>query len=205
MEIEKQKTNTETQDRPQKIQLFDFNIGYATTIILGIAFVALGAFVMYNSGDTFSGKGTVFAKQLIELYTKSLGNEFAIIIGIAAFTTMFSTTLTTLDASPRAMAKTTQLLLGKYLKHTYIFWMLVLVVGTIIILTLLLSEMGLLIKIATILSFITAPFYAILNFKLIKSKHTPENARPGKSLEILSYLGIFALIGFSVWYITTLF
>ena len=32
------------------------------------------------------------------------------------------------------------------------------------------SEMGLLVKIATILSFITAPFYAFINYKLINSK-----------------------------------
>ena len=35
--------------------------------------------------------------------------------------------------------------------------------------------MGTLVKIATILSFITAPFYAFFNFKLINSKHTLKN------------------------------
>jgi len=54
--------------------IFDFNIGYITTIVLSLCFVGLGAFVMYNSGETFSNQGGTFAKQLINLYTNSIGN-----------------------------------------------------------------------------------------------------------------------------------
>jgi len=196
--------NNETKSYTTKSALFDFNVGYIGTIILGIGFVLLGTLVMFNSGETFSNKAGVFSGQLIKMYTTSLGDWAYIIIGIAAFTTMFSTTLTTLDASPRAMAKTTQLLFNKATKFNYTFWISVLTLGTICIFFLLESEMGLLIKIATILSFITAPFYAIINYKLISSKHTPKEWQPSKSLHILSILGIAFLIGFSIWYLTTL-
>jgi Mn2+/Fe2+ NRAMP family transporter len=138
------------------------------------------------------------------MYTKSLGNWSYIIIGIAAFTTMFSTTITTLDASPRAMEKTSQLLFGNLLKHGYLFWILILTIGTIIIFFFLNSEMGLLVKIATILSFLTAPFYAIINYKLMSSKHTPKEWRPKFGMHVLSWLGILFLFGFSIWYLTTL-
>jgi Mn2+/Fe2+ NRAMP family transporter len=191
----------ETKEFTPKTALFDFDFGYIVTIILGACFIALGAYVMFNSGIEFSPKGGVFAAQLIDLYTTNLGSGAYIIIAVAAFTTMFSTTLTTLDASPRAMAKTSQLLFGKYIKHSYIFWMLILVLGTIIILTQFLSEMGVLIEIATVLSFVTAPFYAISNYLLITSKHTPEAWRPGLGLRVLSILGILFLTGFSVWYL----
>lgn len=184
--------------------LFDFNIGYLSTIILGIGFVSLGALIMHNSGETFSKSASVFSNQLISMYTKSLGNWAYIFIGIAAFTTMFSTSLTTLDASPRAMHKTSQLLFKNTFKKGYILWIALLTIGTILILLFFISEMGLLIKIATILSFITAPFYAIVNYKLISSKHTPEEWRPSKPLHILSLLGILFLIGFSIWYLTIL-
>ena len=196
--------NNETKSYTTKSALFDFNVGYIGTIILGIGFVLLGTLVMFNSGETFSNKAGVFSGQLIKMYTTSLGDWAYIIIGIAAFTTMFSTTLTTLDASPRAMAKTTQLLFNKATKFNYTFWIAVLTLGTICIFFLLESEMGLLIKIATILSFITAPFYAIINYKLISSKHTPKEWQPSKSLHVLSILGIAFLIGFSIWYLTTL-
>ena len=58
---------------------------------------------MYNSGVSFSNSGSVFAGQLIELYTSNLGDSFYLIISICAFTTMLSTTITCLDASPRTM------------------------------------------------------------------------------------------------------
>lgn len=199
--LEKKKTQSEFST---KGALFDFNIGYIGTIILGICFVLLGALVMFSSGETFSGSAGVFAGQLIDMYTTSLGNWAYIIIGIAAFTTMFSTTLTTLDASPRSMDRTSELLLNRPFKFGYLFWIILLCLGTIYIFLFLGSEMGLLIKIATILSFITAPFYAIINYILISGKRTPKEWQPSKPLHILSWLGILFLIGFSIWYLSTL-
>lgn len=199
--LEKQKNQTEFST---KGALFDFNVGYIGTIVLGIGFVLLGALVMFSSGETFSGSAGVFAGQLIDMYTTSLGNWAYIIIGIAAFTTMFSTTLTTLDASPRSMDRTSELLLNKSFKKGYVFWIILLSLGTIYIFLFLASEMGLLIKIATILSFITAPFYAIINYILISGTHTPKEWRPSIILHVLSWLGILFLIGFSIWYLTTL-
>jgi len=187
-----------------KEALLDFNVGYIGAIILGIAFVCLGYFVMFQSGETFSNKAAIFSNQLIDLYTNSLGNWAYIIIGIAAFTTMFSTTITTLDASPRAMAKSLDLLTNKVYKNGYLFWILILTLGTIFIFFTLASEMGLLVKIATILSFITAPFYAIINYKLIISKHTPEEWRPNSKIRVLSWAGIIFLLGFSIWYLSIL-
>jgi len=61
--------------------------------------------------------------------------------------------------------------------------------------------MGLLIKIATILSFLTAPFYAVINYVLISSKNTPKINRPTKSMHLLSIFGIIYLIGFSIFFL----
>lgn len=199
--IEKHKENS---DYNVKSSLFDFNIGFIATIIIGLSFIALGTFVMFESGETFSSKAGEFSNQLIEMYTKNLGNWSYIIIGIAAFTTMFSTTLTTLDASPRAMQQTTELLFKNKTKNSYLIWLLTLTIGTISIFFFLKSEMGFLIKIATILSFLTAPFYAIINYRLLSSKHTPLQWRPSIAMHILSIVGIIFLIGFSIWFLSTL-
>jgi len=200
--IEKQKDIKKGFDTKQAI--FDFNIGYAGTIFLAICFLSLGALVMYQSGNEFSSSAGKFAQQIINLYTENLGSQTSIFIAIAAFTTMFSTTLTTLDASPRAMAKSTELLFNKKNRSTYLIWIILLAIGTILILTLFISNMITMIKIATILSFLTAPFYAIANFILISSKHTPEEWHPSKTMKILSYLGILFLFGFSIWYLMNL-
>ena len=187
-----------------KTTLFDFNVGYFGTIILGISFVLLGYFVMNGSNLSFSSSATTFATQLIEMYTSTFGSWSYILIGLATFTTMFSTTITTLDASPRAMHKATELISNKKIKNGYIYWLFFLVIGTITIFFNFNSEMGTLVKVATIVSFITAPFYAIINYILISSSHTPEKYRPTTFMHILSTIGIFFLLGFGIWYLSTL-
>ncbi len=199
--VEKNKLNANISP---KQSLFDFNIGYIMTTILAIGFLSLGAIVMFGSGVSFSPKGGEFANQLISMYTYSLGDGAKIIIGFAALTTMFSTSLTTLDASPRVMNATSAILRKKDFSKGYMFWLIILVIGTLGIFFFFESEMGLLIKIATILSFLTAPFYAIANFALIHGKHTPANVKPSKLMKAFSLFGIVVLITFSIWYLSTL-
>ena len=180
---------------------FDFNVGYIITIFLGLSFLGLGAFVMYGSGDKFSESGAVFASQLINLYTSNLGKGMMIFIAIAAFTTMFSTTITCLDASPRAMSKTVDLLKFKRF-NDYNSWITILAIGTIIIFIFFMSEMGTLVKIATVLSFLTAPFYAIINYILMSSSFIPKKYKLSKWMNIYCISGIIFLLFFSIWYIT---
>ena len=159
---------------------------------------------MYGTGVSFSSSGALFAGQLIGLYTSLMGSGWFVIIAIAALTTMVSTTLTTLDASPRVMAHTSKLLRLPILKKQQ-SWILILTLGTCLIFVFLASEMGLLVKIATILSFITAPFYAALNLKLVTSKHVPVKDQPKKWLQVASVLGILFLLGFSCVYLSVIF
>ncbi|MBO3115862.1 divalent metal cation transporter [Winogradskyella sp. DF17] len=199
--LEKKKISKQFSPRTA---LLDFNIGFGGAIVLGIIFLCLGYFVMYNSGESFSDKALVFSNQIIEVYTSSLGNWSYFIIAIAAFTTMFSTTITTLDASPRSMSLSLNILFKSSITKGYLHWIIVLTIGTMIIYFAFASEMGLLIKIATILSFVTAPFYAAANYFLITSKHTPKEWHPSIGLKVLSWLGILFLVGFSGWYLSTL-
>tara|TARA_B110000977_G_scaffold88856_1_gene118107 strand:- start:4213 stop:5430 length:1218 start_codon:yes stop_codon:yes gene_type:complete len=200
--VEKEKISH--QKITPKQAIFDFNVGYIGTIFLAACFLILGALVMHNSEQSFSNKGGVFAGQLIELYTKNLGNFAYVFIAIAALTTMFSTTITALDASPRAMSKANELLFPTKIKLNYWFWIVVLSLGTFIILKYFSDNMGLMVKTGTILSFLTAPFYAILNYILITGKHTPKEHRPSIYLKILSICGIIFLVGFSAWFLLNL-
>jgi Mn2+/Fe2+ NRAMP family transporter len=102
------------------------------------------------------------------------------------------------------MSKTIELLYPNRNKKDYKTWLLILAVGTIFIFMFLLSEMGILIQIATVLSFITAPFYAFLNFKLVLSDQMPEEHKPNKSLKTLSVLGIIFLTCFAMSYLLML-
>lgn len=198
--VEKQKNSSKIN---LKESLFDFNIGYGATIFLGMCFMGLGALVMYDSDIGFSNEGLIFARQLIELYTENLGASSATIISIAAFTTMFSTTITTLDASPRAFSRTLQILMNDK-RDFYLKFLFLLAFGTIGIFIFFQSEMGLLVQIATVLSFLTTPFFAWANLKLVTSDNMPKQFRPNKLMVILSWSGLIFLTTFTVGYLYSL-
>lgn len=198
--VEKQKNSSKIN---LKESLFDFNIGYGATIFLGMCFMGLGALVMYDSDIRFSNEGLIFARQLIELYTENLGASSATIISIAAFTTMFSTTITTLDASPRAFSRTLQILMNDK-RDFYLKFLFLLAFGTIGIFIFFQSEMGLLVQIATVLSFLTTPFFAWANLKLVTSDNMPKQFRPNKLMVILSWSGLIFLTTFTVGYLYSL-
>ena len=160
--------------------------------------MGLGAYVMHHSGNQFSAVGSVFAQQLIHLYTSTLGEGIAVFISIAALTTMLSTTITTLDASPRALERSAVHLFPQqpFLNHR--FWLILLSAGTIAIFTFFRQDMGTLVKIATVLSFVTAPFYAIMNYRLLQNDNIAEEYRMGKGFRVLALLGIVFLVVFAI-------
>ncbi|MAI28554.1 MAG: iron transporter [Flavobacteriales bacterium] len=199
--LEKKKINPElTFDNFR----FDFKVGYLLTLIMGLVFISLGATVLYNSGTNLSSNGSVFAAQLINLYTSSIGENWFYVIAFGAFFTMLSTTIATLDASPRTMSLTCKILNFQFGRNQN-FWLIILTLGTCLIFLFFSTEMGFLIKIATILSFVTAPLYAILNFILVTKKNMPKKYRPKKIIRIWSFLSIIFLLAFSFAYILTLF
>ncbi len=194
--------------RPSMRQsLLDFNIGYIGAALLGVCFLSLGALVMFGSGEKLSANGIAFAGQLISMYTSSLGSWTYPLIAIAALTTMFSTTITCLDAYPRVLRRSTEILIpetlnmNKYRRKLYWFWIIVVVAGTLILERYLSGSMGFMVDLATTISFVTAPILAILNYKVITDKHMPENARPKPWLKNYARIGIVFLSAFSLFYI----
>ena len=187
--------------------LLDFKIGYIGTALLAICFLTLGAYVLYGSGTELSPKGIVFAEQLIQMYTTNIGSWSYYFIAIAALTTMFSTTLTVLDAYPRVMKPLTEIFIPKVktMQKTYDWetwiWMVIVVSGALILMSVLSSSMRVMVDIATTLSFVTAPLLAILNYKVVTDKHMPFESRPKKWLQVYSWIGIVFLSGFTMFYL----
>jgi Mn2+/Fe2+ NRAMP family transporter len=200
-----------------KSALFDFKVGYWGTMILAICFLLLGANVLYGTGKVLSPLGSVFAGNLIDIYTISLGAWAYYIIAIAAFTTMFSTTLTCLDAMPRTMAALIKELRNEETSSAdsdfeiaeqktrkyYLYNIITLIVGTILVLSLLIKNMGQMIQLATVISFLTAPIIAWLNMRAAKS--LPAEHRLGKLAKNLAYIGLTFLVLFSLYYLKILF
>ncbi len=189
-----------------KEALLDFKIGYIGTVILSIAFLSLGAIIMYGTGETFSSSGVKFAEQLLNLFTETLGKGAYIIIAIAALATMISTTLTCLDAYPRVLEPTTKILFPKLITENntnklHSFWLIIVSLGSILIFIFLLENMKTMVTIATVISFLVAPILGWLNLKVVTSKHVPKEAKPGKLLIALSWLGLVFLSTFSIYFI----
>ncbi|MDF1672076.1 MAG: Nramp family divalent metal transporter [Vicingaceae bacterium] len=186
-----------------KSALLDFKIGYWGTLVLALCFVSLGSLTIYGSGLELQNGGGAFAKQLIAIYTNNIGSWAYVIIAIAAFTTMLSTTLTCLDASPRVLAEGTSLVVGstKDNRKIYFFWIGLLLVGTVIILAFYLTNMKDLVDFATTVAFLSSPIIAILNFLVINGKTMPAENKPGLLLKVVSWLGILYFIGFSIYFV----
>lgn len=204
--LQKKETNP-TQQFSLSAALFDFKVGYWGTTLLALFFMALGALVMFQSGVELSSSNTVFAQQLIELYTNVLGKGFGIFVGMAAFITMFSTTLTCLDAMPRAMGQAQTLWNNTTApnKHKeqqlYHGWLALLIIGTLVILQVFLTNIFSFLLVATVLSFLTAPFFAIANYTLV-TRYLPPEQQPKMGLKILSGIGIvylFVFCGLYIW------
>lgn len=190
-----------------KNALTEFRTGYVFTIILAAAFVLLGAFVMYGTGEELSPNGTIFSGQLISMYTSSIGSWSYWVISIAAFTTMFSTTITVLDAYSRVLSPVyqhflnkTQTELEKSNSVTW-FWVALIIIGALFIIAFASKTMVMMVTVATTISFLTAPVLAWINFKVVTDEHMPVEAKPGIFLRLLSWTGIIFLTIFSFIYL----
>ncbi|KAB1064556.1 divalent metal cation transporter [Salibacter halophilus] len=200
--IEKNKKMSKTQR--VKAARTDFHVGYWGTTFLAICFMLLGAKVLYTSDVTLSSSGSEFAAQLISIYTETLGDWSYPIIGTAALTTMFSTSLTVMDGFTRVMVPLSNKLVNqKQLKHKahYRFWLIILVLGAAQIVIFFVTNMHSLVDLATTISFVTAPIIAILNYSVINSKDVKKHLRPKLITRIISIVGILLLSGFAVYFL----
>lgn len=216
----------ETGHRPSlREALFDFNLGYFGTAVLALMFLGLGAMVFFGRGEEVASTGVGFSFQLIELYTDALGRWARPIIVVAAFTTMFSTTLTVTDAFPRALRRTTEILGGscpprlggataagaagaepapaRGIEWLYWLWMAVLIGGALPLIGIFQSSLTRMVDLATTLSFLTAPVLGWFNYRAVTAAHMPEGTTPPTWLRVLTWIGlVFGVVfglAFLVW------
>ena len=197
----------QNNDRPKlRESLFDFNVGYIGAAVLALGFLALGALVMFGSGEEYASSGTVFSTQLISLYTTNLGQWSYPIIIICAFTTMFSTTLTVTDAYPRVTRRMLEVLKPNIFDvpdNVRIYRILLVFISLISlgVLYFLGDRFTLMVDLATTLSFLTAPILAYLNYRLVTANHMPDDCVPKPWLKWLSWSGMIFLTGFALLFI----
>jgi len=196
--------------------LFDFRFGYIGTSVLALLFVTLGAAVMFDRGIEFPDSSSRFARQLVDLYTSTLGEWSRPVILLAAFTTMLSTTLTVIDGFPRALQLAGRRFFGpeteaetaKSAVRSRDFWLWagLLMAGAMVVIVFFMrskDDFLRLVDVAITLSYITAPFLGILTYRAMTAPDIPEEYRPGRGLRIHAIVGIVFLVGFFILYLAT--
>ncbi|SMG07132.1 NRAMP family divalent metal transporter [Arenibacter troitsensis] len=204
--IEKFKNSKQKPTLKEALQEFKF--GYFTTAILAIFFMIIGWFTLYGTNTELSNSAVVFADQLVQLFTVNIGSWAYILIAIAAFATMFSTCITAHDALSRVSVDILSLLFPKkeVIKNKgFTIGVLLLAVINFMVISIFSANMGILVALATFVSFVMAPIIGYMNLKNVMSREIPVNDRPNRNLQLLTYLGIIFLALFSIYYCWMLF
>ncbi len=191
--------------------LFDFNIGYFFIGILALLFLALGALVMHSSGETFASNGTVFASQLVNMYTQTMGSHARWLIGGTAFLCMFSTTLTALDGYSRTLGQSITLLQQK--KNSSVIkartngeqlqtkLMVLISVLALVLIFFFNGALLTLLQLVMTLSFLTTIIFAWLNFRLMTSEQLQAADQFGMPMKILSWMGLSYMLIFAALFL----
>lgn len=191
-----------TVDISIKDGLFDFNVGFIGTAILAIFFVAMGALIQYPTGQEVQAAGAAYIQQFVGMYASVLGDWSRFLITFIAFLCIFGTVITVIDGYSRVNAESLRLLFKKKdisQKELNIWMTATSIIGGIII-YFFQGSVAPMLRFAMIASFLTTPFFALLNYLLV----TGENKNLAKWLKALSILGLIFLFGFAFFFIYTL-
>lgn len=190
----------------------DFLIGFGLCVVLALAFVVLGASLLYGTGIEPAAGAGGFANQLIGLYTAALGAWARPIIATCAIAVMFSTTITVLDAIPRTMSALVTVARGgdesaasERLRLGYWAWLIVLASGAVVILARLTGSLAAMVDLATTLSFLGTPLLVFFNHRAMTSSDIPAEHRPSRGLLALSWVGIAFWTAFAIVFVGTWF
>ncbi len=192
--------------------LFEFRLTYTITVILAVMFVTLGSFIFFGSGEELPNSGAAFANKVVTLYTLTIGDWSYLIIASAAFSVMFGTIIAVFDGYSRSLQRTVELLftkkereIGTKFRSFYIFFLFVIMVGSLIVVLQFAGNLREIVDFATVLSFMIAPVIAIFNFRLVTGKFLDKDVQPSIWLKVLSFAGILFLSGFAIYFVITRF
>ena len=206
----KQETSNNSYDL-NTIKL-DFKIGYFTACILAILFLLLGYFIFYKNNITLDSSAVPFIGKFLGIYTSQFGQIAFYVIAVAALLTMFSTTITCLDAYPRVISKSLNIFSREFRKkeinesNFYNYFLLFTTIGTIFVLLFLLTNMRQIIMVATLISFISTAILVIIHHKInIKLSDEFTNVRMSRFEKNYSILCIFLILTLCIIMIVNLF
>lgn len=184
--------------------LFDFNLGYFVAVLLAVVFLSLGALLQHGVNQEIQLAGAAFAQQLVAMYADTIGSWSRLFIAFIAFMCMFGTTLAVLDGYARTIDQSVKLLShhsadaesgDKPGNKSLALWTVAQAgfgMGVVLFFQSALSPM---LSFAMTMAFLTTPFFAWLNFSLVRGKGV------SKGMNALAWTGIVYLSAFSLFYL----
>lgn len=176
----------------------DFNVGYIGTALLAIVFLALGALVLYGTGEEIGATGFKFVPQLIGMYANTIGGWAQPLVAFIAFACIFGTTITVVDGYGRVASESHRLFAKKpTLTRSYISgWITLIVLVCLLIIFKFAGQLKDMLDFAMIAAFVSAPIFAWLNFSLVR-----KTGKVSSGLMLLSWLGLAFLSIFTIIFI----
>ena len=214
-----------TSYRPTlKEALFDFRLGYLMTVVLALMFLTIGAFTVYGTGERLTGNSTAVSTRLLEVFTAHLGQWAYPVMAVAAFGTIYGTLITAWDAFTRSFARGLRAFFyemsfetvegipqplynadqEQFINRMYTIFLPVIGLGGFLLFRYFTGSMLAILGWATTLSFLVAPIISYLNLRAIQSPTVPASHQPSRWMVILSYIGLFAMGGFAIYYVLAL-
>lgn len=183
----------------------DFNIGYGTSLMLALIFLSLGAMLMFGQGIGFANSAAAFAGQLVGIYTQALGDWSWLLMAIVTFVALFSTTFAVADGFPQVWGRASQLLRNSEGESKsgkgYVVSLLLLAFGSWWIIKDFAADIKGLLDFVTTVSFVSAPIYAWLNYKVITSDEVAEEHKSTGWFKHYTHACLVLLTGFSGFFL----
>ncbi len=218
----------EQKQRQQPVSLahglFDLNVGYWSTTVLAVVFLALGALVQFGAGATIELAGAAYADQFVRMYAHTIGAWSTWLVALIAFLCMFGTTITVLDGYARTNTVSLQLLraanTAEHLpaspmasltapssasdpisaaeqQRQYAIWLMAQAVFGLGIVLFFKAALGPMLMFAMSLAFVTTPVFAWQNFQLMRH----EGGGLSRGMTWLSWIGLLYLTGFALLFV----
>ncbi len=183
--------------------LFDFNLGYGVAVFLALVFVALGALVQHGSDQEIALASGAFAQQLVSMYAATIGDWSRYLVAAIAFLCMFGTTLAVMDGYARTLDESIHLLRessSEPASWSLSAWIVAQALSGMAIILFFQSALAPMLTFAMTLAFVTTPFFAWLNFDLMRQQGLSTRMQWFAWIG-MAYLSLFAL-GYVLWWLT---
>lgn len=182
--------------------LFDLNLGYWSTTVLALVFLALGALVQYGSDQPVALAGAAYTQQFVGMYARTIGEWSTLLVAGVAFLCMFGTTITVLDGYARTLDQSMQLLgwQRQSNQRSYSLWLVAQASAGLAVILFFKSALGPMLTFAMSLAFLTTPLFAWLNFSLMQQYQGTIHGI-SQRMQCWAWLGLSYLFGFALLFL----